>query len=155
LLRDDSHNNSPQSQNILKLLHEAKTTNWKAKTSKASSASSGEGTDTEGAPLEFEINETVNQPPTASQISTILSYLKTPLGTLVSSHPSAASTRADSIEALVEAANQNPKVFRFPIVCHWEAGMAALDVGGTSKILEKIAEEQRSSKSSSRSGWFS
>lgn len=74
------------------------------------------------------------------QIRIILSYLKLPLSTLVSAHPTSGVSPADSPEALIKASTDNPKVFRFPVVVNWDDGEAALDSGGVKKMLDNLAE---------------
>lgn len=92
--------------------------------------------------LEFDLNIVENAPPTADQIRIILSYLKLPLSTLVSAHPTSGVSPADSPEALVKVATANPKVFRFPVIVNWEDGEAALDLGGVKRMLDNLAERR-------------
>jgi len=92
--------------------------------------------------LEFDLNIVENAPPTVDQIRIILSYLKLPLSTLVSAHPTSGVSPADSPEALVKVATGNPKVFRFPVIVNWEDGEAALDLGGVKRILDNLAERR-------------
>lgn len=113
---------------------------------------------TDSHPLEFELNTIENAPPTSDQIRILLSYLKLPLSSLVSTHPTSGISPADSPEALVEAATSNPKIFRFPVMVNWDDGEAALDVGGVRKMLDKLAERRHISAAEGADkpkGWFS
>ncbi|KAF9514922.1 hypothetical protein BS47DRAFT_828897 [Hydnum rufescens UP504] len=129
----DSYNSSPQSKQTLALMRSALSSPYPP-VDKASNVQARK-------PLEFDLNAVENQPPTPDQIRTILSYLNVPVGTLVSSHPSATtSPQPDSPKALYEAALRNPRIFRYPVVCNWESGEAALDVGGVKRMLDKLAK---------------
>jgi len=130
---DTSYNNSPHSTKSLALLRSALSGPYPPDTKNP--------TTQHGQPLNFTLSEIKEQPPTPDQIRIILSYLKAPLHTLVSSHPSI-TFRPDTVEALYNEALKNPKVFRFPVACNWEDGEAALDAGGIKRILDNLAERR-------------
>jgi len=140
------YNSSAQSTQVLGLLRSALSSSYPPNS---------------GRPLEFELSQVRDQPPTADQLRTILAYLKTPLTTLISAHPSISQPtlqQVDSPEALVDAAMRNPKVFRYPVVCNWEDGEAALDVGGVKKMLDSLAKKRDGGNSDDvekPKGWFS
>ena len=129
----NSHNSNPQSKQSLALLRSALSQPYPPATSTTKSGSHA---------LEFELSVTENTPPTPDQIRILLSYLKLPLSSLISAHPTAGSLSIDSAEALVQAASKNPTVFRYPVIVDWENGDAALDVGGVKKMLDKLAESR-------------
>ena len=130
-----SYNSSPQSRQALALIRSAISSPYPPtdKTSKVKATK----------PLTFDLNAVENQPPTPDQIRSILSYLKVPVNTLVSSHPlasTAATPPPDSPKALYEASLRNPHVFRYPVVCNWDSGEAALSVDGVKKMLDNMAK---------------
>jgi hypothetical protein len=99
-------------------------------------------------PLIFDLEVVESTPPTPDQLGIILSYLpskssNTPsLSTFISSHP-AAPTGIQSAERLVNEANKNPNVFKYPIVVDWTGGKAAVgDVDGVKSILEAIRQKR-------------
>ncbi|KAF8312502.1 hypothetical protein DL93DRAFT_2168376 [Clavulina sp. PMI_390] len=139
------HNSNPESTRCLALLRSALSSPYPPATSKTPA---GPGA------LQFELSTTENVPPTADQIRTILSYLRLPLSTLVSAHPTSGTSPADSAEALVAAATSNPKVFRYPVIVNWDDGEAALESSGVKKMLDKLAARRGDGSSGKSSSWF-
>ncbi|KAF8321042.1 uncharacterized protein EI90DRAFT_3080358 [Cantharellus anzutake] len=126
------HNNSPQSTQCLRLLRSALSGPYPPPDPKMQTIKPGN-------PLNFTLNEVKDQPPTPDQIRIILSYLKAPLATLVSSHPSV-TFRPDSAESLYNESLQNPKVFRYPVACNWDDGEVALESSGIKRMLDNLAK---------------
>jgi len=130
------HNSNAQSKQSLALLRTAITSPYPPQTST-------------GNALEFDLSIVENASPTADQIRIILSYLRLPLSSLVSAHPTSGVSQHDSPQALVDAASNNPKVFRFPVIVNWDDGEAALDVGGVKRMLDNMVERRDKGSASS------
>lgn len=138
-----SYNTSAQSKQVLELLRSATSSPYPPGSKRS---------------LEFDISA-VESPPTGDQIRTILTYLRSPLSSLISAHPSTtdSATKIDSPEALHEAATRNPKVFRYPVVCDWEQGETATDLSGVRRMLDRMAkarDEGGDGDTQKPKGWF-
>ncbi|PFH46916.1 hypothetical protein AMATHDRAFT_68807 [Amanita thiersii Skay4041] len=107
-------------------------------------------------PLTFSLS-VVEAPPTADQLRTIMAYLSSASGsgssslaaasTLFSAHPSAPALteRPTDAETIVELAQANPNVVRWPIVVDWSGGRASVgDVEGVRRILEALRKARDS-----------
>lgn len=138
---------SPPSTNALKLLR---------------ASLSGPYPETSNQPLQFEL-EVVESPPTADQLSTIMSYLPSPATNpamvLLSAHPSA-SEQPQSLKGIHELAQKNPNSLKWPIVVNWNDGKVAIgDERGVKDILEHLRKkrdgELKEEEDLQPKGWFS
>lgn len=95
-------------------------------------------------PLSFTLETIENQPPTADQLRTILSYLPgvSSLDSFVSAHY-AVDAKPTSTAGLSKLASQEPRALKWPIVVDWEGGKAAVgDVEGVRSILEELRKKR-------------
>ncbi|KAJ6614870.1 thioredoxin-like protein [Mycena sp. CBHHK59/15] len=99
-------------------------------------------------PLQFNL-EVVEAPPTADQLSTILSYLpskyssESPASVFLSTHPSASSAENKGVAGVSSIGSSNPNTFKWPVVVDWNAGNASVgDVEGVKGILELIRQKR-------------
>ncbi|KIJ36404.1 hypothetical protein M422DRAFT_61163 [Sphaerobolus stellatus SS14] len=114
-------------------------------------------------PLEFNLDVVEDTPPTSDQISTILSYTKKSIGSLLSAHPSstAAGDQPATVKGLQSLVQSNPRALKWPIVVNWDDGQAAVgDLDGVKGILESLrkkrdGEESAESDVDQPKGWFS
>ncbi|KAG2125751.1 hypothetical protein DEU56DRAFT_564203 [Suillus clintonianus] len=121
------------------------------------------------SPLEFDLEVVETKPPTADQLKTILSYI-TPLrstappalSTFLSAHPASPGPGEEpkSVKGIVSLAEQNPNVFKWPVVVDWIGGRASVgDVEGVKAILEAIRQQRdgevKQDEVDQPKGWFS
>ncbi|GJE89082.1 hypothetical protein PsYK624_051740 [Phanerochaete sordida] len=95
-------------------------------------------------PLSFNLEVVENQPPTADQLRTILSYLPgvSSLDSFVSAHYAVDSKPSDPTQ-LAKLASKEPRALKWPIVVNWEGGKAAVgDVDGVKRILEDLRKQR-------------
>ncbi|OAX38407.1 hypothetical protein K503DRAFT_770524 [Rhizopogon vinicolor AM-OR11-026] len=120
-------------------------------------------------PLEFDLDVVESKPPTPDQLRTILSYI-TPskstappaLSTFLSAHPSSPvlGEQPQSVKGVASLVEQNPNVFKWPVVVDWIGGRASVgDVEGVKGILEAIRQqrdgEMKQEEVDQPKGWFS
>nr|GAT54785.1 DUF1687-domain-containing protein [Mycena chlorophos] len=106
----------------------------------------GQGT----APLQFNL-EVIEGPPTADQLTTILSFLPSrqdsapsAASVFLSAHPSSAgSSDAASLDSVARLGRDRPSTFKWPIVVDWNAGTASVgDEASVSSILEQLRQRR-------------
>jgi arsenate reductase-like glutaredoxin family protein len=146
------HPSSPPSNKALALL-------------RASLSSPYPPTNPSSKPLQFDLEVVESTPPTADQLTTILSYLPTgssSAAVFLSSHPAAPAgdEKPNNVAAVVKLANQNPNVLKWPVVVDWTGGRASIgDVEGVKGILEEVRRlrdgENKSDEEHKPKGWFS
>ncbi|KAH8101239.1 thioredoxin-like protein [Cristinia sonorae] len=97
-------------------------------------------------PLKFNLEVIENQPPTADQFRTILSYTQSPSADhFISAHPSGAGSVGGgrSPEDVTKLAQKNPNALKWPIVVDWDGGRAAVgDLEGVKRILEELRKQR-------------
>ncbi|KAG2135356.1 uncharacterized protein EDB93DRAFT_1242543 [Suillus bovinus] len=111
-------------------------------------------------PLEFDLEVVETKPPTADQLKTILTYITpsrsaAPLGpsAFLSAHPATPGLgeQPQSAKSIVNLAEQNPNVFKWPVVVDW--------IGGRARILEAIRQQRdgevKQDEVDQPKGWFS
>lgn len=120
-------------------------------------------------PLEFDLEVVETKPPTADQLRTILTYITPPKSTapsvssaFLSAHPASSGLgeQPQSVKGIVSLAEQNPNVFKWPVVVDWIGGRASVgDVEGVKDILEAIRQrrdgEVKQDEVDQPKGWFS
>ncbi|TFK24197.1 hypothetical protein FA15DRAFT_669838 [Coprinopsis marcescibilis] len=106
-------------------------------------------TNPDAPPLKYNL-EVVESPPNKDQLNTILSYLPskatTPSMAFLSAHPASGATleeRPQTVEAIADLAQKNPKAFKWPIVVNWNDGTVAVgDVKDVKRMLEKLRKKR-------------
>ena len=120
-------------------------------------------------PLDFDLEVIESKPPTPDQLRTILSYITPPkssappaLSTFLSAHPSSPGPgeQPQGAKGVVSLVEQNPNVFKWPVVVDWIGGRASVgDVEGVKGILEAIRQqrdgEMKQEDIDQPKGWFS
>lgn len=120
-------------------------------------------------PLEFDLEVVEKKPPTPDQLKIILSYITPPrstappaLSTFLSAHPASPGPgeQPQSVKGIVSLVEQNPNVFKWPVVVDWVGGRASVgDVEGVKEILEAIRQrrdgEVNKEEVDQPKGWFS
>ncbi|CAL1714728.1 unnamed protein product [Somion occarium] len=143
---------SPPSQAALRLLNSALSSPYPASS---------------GKPLVFNLEVVENKPPTSDQLRVILSYVhpeSTPTPespeVFLSSHP-ASDVRPNNLQDVVNLAQTNKNILKWPIVVDWDDGKAAVgDVEGVKSILEQLrkkrdGEAKEADVEHKPKGWFS
>lgn len=95
-------------------------------------------------PLSFNLEVVENQPPTADQLRTILSYLPgvSSLDGFMSAHYAVDAKPSDPAQ-LTKIASKEPRALKWPIVVNWEGGKAAVgDLDGVKQILEDLRKKR-------------
>ncbi|KAG0700998.1 thioredoxin-like protein [Suillus ampliporus] len=120
-------------------------------------------------PLEFDLEVVEKKPPTPDQLKIILSYITPPrstappaLSTFLSAHTASPGPgeQPQSVKGIVSLVEQNPNVFKWPVVVDWVGGRASIgDVEGVKEILEAIRQrrdgEVNKEEVDQPKGWFS
>ena len=111
-------------------------------------------------PLSFNLEVIENQPPTADQLRTILSYLPgaSSLDSFVSAHY-AVDAKPTSTTGLSKLAAEEPRALRWPIVVDWEGGKAVVgNLDGVKELLEDLRKRrdgETKDGDGKPKGWFS
>ncbi|TFK26952.1 hypothetical protein FA15DRAFT_245755 [Coprinopsis marcescibilis] len=130
------HASSPPSNKALNLL-------------RAAISSPYPSTNPAAPPLQYNL-EVVESPPNKDQLNTILSYLPSkatsPSMAFLSAHPASGATpeeRPQTVEAIAELAQKNPRSVKWPIVVNWNDGTVAVgDVEDVKRMLEKLRKKR-------------
>jgi hypothetical protein len=119
-------------------------------------------------PLKFDLEVIESKPPTADQLTTILSY-RSPqdssthsISAFISAHPSSPSPDElpQNADGIVRLATQNPNVFKWPVVVDWTEGMATIGTAEGVKTILEVIRKRRDGEIKEEAeyqprGWFS